>query len=177
MDGIDALACVVLSILAVSDLRRRRLPNAVVVAYAALYFIHAWLDGESRVVLEAHVATAIGALVFAALLFRFGWLGGGDAKLFAAVYLWTGLAHATTVFFVISLSGLILALVQLACGRMHGDAGAPAALAWLAPARGVPYGVALAAGGIAAVWLPLAQAHAMPLHQAAWVPSIHVRLT
>ncbi|RDU99689.1 A24 family peptidase [Trinickia dinghuensis] len=177
MDAIDALACAVLSILAVSDLRRRRLPNAAVAAYAALYFMHAWLAGESRAGLEAHVAAGIGALAFAAVLFRFGWLGGGDAKLFAAVFLWTGPLHASAVFFVISLSGLVLALAQMACGRLRSRANAGAALAWLAPARGVPYGVALAAGGIAALWLPHGQAHAVSLHQAAWLPSIHVRLT
>ena len=176
MDWIDAVACAVLSILAISDLRRRRLPNAVVAAYAALYFLHAWHTGASRIALEAHVASGAGALVFAALLFRLGWLGGGDAKLFAVVFLWTGPSQASAVFFVVSLGGLVLALAQLAYGRLGGGASASDERAWLAPARGVPYGVALAAGGIAALWLPLAHAHALS-QQAVWLPSIHARLT
>ncbi|WP_116135582.1 A24 family peptidase [Trinickia diaoshuihuensis] len=158
MDWIDACACAVLSILAVYDLRQRRLPNAAVAAYAALYFVQAWHTGATRIALESHLASGAGALVFAALLFRLGWLGGGDAKLFAAVFLWTGPSQAGAVFFVISLSGLMLALVQLAYGRLRPEPPAPA---WLAPARGVPYGVALAAGAMAALWLP----------------SIHARLT
>lgn len=177
MDWIDAVACAVLSILAISDLRRRRLPNTVVAAYAALYFLHAWHAGESRAALIAHVAIGVGALVFGALLLRFGWLGGGDAKLFAAVFLWSGPSYASAVFFVVSFCGLIIALAQLGLGRACHGASAPAALAWISPARGVPYGVALAAGGIAAIGLPLAHAHAVPLHLAAWLPSIHARLT
>jgi prepilin peptidase CpaA len=48
---------------------------------------------------------------------------------------------------------------------------------WLAPSRGVPYGVALAVGGAAAVWLPLVHAHVVsPPHIAAWSLSIPVRL-
>ncbi|MGG1944789.1 prepilin peptidase [Trinickia sp. NRRL B-1857] len=176
MDWIDAVACAALSILAISDLRRRRLPNAVVAAYAALYFLHARYAGESRAALEAHIAIGVGALVFGALLLRLGWLGGGDAKLFAAVFLWTGPSYASAVFFVVSFCGLIIALAQLAYGRARHGASPPAAFEWLAPARGVPYGVALAAGGIAAIWLPLAHAHTVPLHQAAWLPSIHARL-
>jgi len=174
---IDALASALLSMLALSDLRRRRLPNAAVAAFALLYFAQAWFVGESLLGLEAHVVAALVSLLLAALLFRFGWLGGGDAKLFAAVFLWTGPFHATTVFFIVSLSGLLLALVQLATRKMQHDAAGTPNLAWLAPARGVPYGVALAVGGITAVWLPLALTHAAPTQHAAWQLSIHARLT
>jgi prepilin peptidase CpaA len=170
---INALASAVLSILALSDLRRRRLPNAAVASFAALYFLHAWLAGESRAGIEAHAATGAAALVLAALLFRFGWLGGGDAKLFAAVFLWTGPAYAATVFFIVSFAGLMLAMVQLGVGRIGRDGPAESKLAWLAPARGVPYGVALALGGLAAVWLPLTLMHAAP---PASQPSLHARL-
>jgi prepilin peptidase CpaA len=177
---INALASAVLSILALSDLRRRRLPNATVAGFAALYFLHAWLGGESRGGIEAHAATGAAALALSALLFRFGWLGGGDAKLFAAVFLWTGPAYAATVFFIVSLAGLMLAMVQLGAGRIGRARAAESTLAWLAPARGVPYGVALAIGGVAAVWLPVpvpvALAHAAPLQHAASQPSIHARL-
>lgn len=173
---INALASAVLSILALSDLRRRRLPNATVAGFAALYFLHAWLSGESRVGIEAHAATGAAALVLSALLFRFGWLGGGDAKLFAAVFLWTGPAYAATVFFIVSLAGLMLAMAQLGAGRIGRARAAESTLAWLAPARGVPYGVALAVGGLAAVWLPVPLAHAAPQQHAASQPSIHARL-
>lgn len=177
MDLINALASAVLWMLALSDLRRRRLPNAAVASFAALYFVQAWLAGESRIGFEFHLAAGVAALALAAVLFRFGWLGGGDAKLFAAVFLWTGPVHAATVFFIVSFSGLLLALAQLAAGRIRREAAVASKLDWLAPARGVPYGVALAAGGIAAVWLPTPTALVHALPHAAWPLPIHVRLT
>lgn len=181
MHLIDALACTLLSMLALSDLRRRRLPNVLVAAFAALYVAHAWLAHETRIGFELHLATGAAALVLAAGLFRFGWLGGGDAKLFGAVFLWSGPAHATTVFFIVSLFGLMLALAQIAAGRMQRDAAGPEVLAWLAPSHGVPYGLALAVGGLAAVWLPASSpsAHTLALlpHLAVWPLSVHVRLT
>jgi prepilin peptidase CpaA len=174
---INALASAVLSILALSDLRRRRLPNAIVASFAALYFVHAWLGGETRTGLEAHLASGALALALAALLFRFGWLGGGDAKLFAAVFLWAGPAYAASVFFIVSFAGLLLAMVQLGMARTGRAHAADAKVSWLAPARGVPYGVALAIGGLAAVWAPLTLTPAAPLQHAAWQPlSIHARL-
>ncbi|MGN6669181.1 MAG: A24 family peptidase [Trinickia sp.] len=177
MLSIPTIACALLAMLAFSDLRRRRLPNATVAAFAALYFAQAWMVGESRMALLAHVATGVAALVLAALLFRFGWLGGGDAKLFGAVFLWSGPAYASTVFFIVSLFGLILGLAQIVIGRMQRDSEGAGVLGWLAPTRGVPYGIALAAGGVAALWLPLAPSHAFSLHLAAWPLSIHARLT
>lgn len=176
MFSVPALACALLAMLAVSDLRRRRLPNAIVAAFAALYFAQAWIAGAHRFGVEIHVATGVVALVLAALLFRFGWLGGGDAKLFGAVFLWSGPAFATTVFFIVSLIGLMLGLAQIAIGRLRRDRTAAETDGWLAPSRGVPYGVALAVGGLASVWLPLAQAHAVAPHLAAWPLAVPVRL-
>ena len=177
MFSVHALACALLATLAVSDLRRRRLPNAIVAAFAALYFAQAWIAGVDRTGLATHVAMGLAALVLAAALFRFGWLGGGDAKLVGAVFLWSGPALATTVFFIVSLIGLMLGLTQIAIGRMQRDRAAAPTHAWLAPARGVPYGVALAVGGVAAVWLPLAHVQAVAPHLAASALSIPVRLT
>lgn len=174
---INALASASLLTLALCDLRRRRLPNAIVAAFAMLYLAHAWFGAQSWPGFERHVAAGAVALVLSALMFRFGWLGGGDAKLFSAVFLWAGPAYANTVFFIVSLLGLLLALAQLALRRTPREAATPPGLAWLAPARGVPYGVALAAGGVAAVWLPPALGHAPVLGHAAWPLLIHARLT
>lgn len=174
---INALASALLAMLALSDLRQRRLPNAMVAGFAALYFAHAWSGGASRVEIETHLATGAAALVLAALMFRFGWLAGGDAKLFAAVFLWTDLPHATTVFFIVSFIGLMLAVAQLAWRLVERAQAAVSDQGWLSPARGVPYGVALAAGGIAAVWLPRVAPHALRLQHAAWPLLSHARLT
>ena len=161
---INALASALLAMLALSDLRQRRLPNAMVAGFAALYFAHAWSGGASRVEIETHLATGAAALVLA-------------AKLCAAVFLWTDLPHATTVFFIVSFIGLMLAVAQLAWRLVERARAAVSDQGWLSPARGVPYGVALAAGGIAAVWLPRVAPHALRLQHAAWPLLSHARLT
>lgn len=166
MDLIKAAACVVLAMLAFSDLRSRRLPNLAVAAFAALYIAEAANAGSSRASLEAHAAVGALSLVLAALLFRLGWLGGGDAKLAAAVFLWAGPAQATTVLVIVSVCGLFVGLTVLAAGAMMRTdalAGAAKRLAWIAPTRGVPYGVALSLGGVVAVLLLPGVAHRAPL--------------
>lgn len=154
MDATRIAACAVLAVLALYDLRARRLPNAAVAAFAALYFVDAAFAGSARAALAAHFATSIAALATAALLFRFGWLGGGDVKLAAAVFLWSGPAHAARVLFMISVSGSMIGLLVLAVGALsRRSALAQRRLAWLAPERGVPYGIALALGGALALAL------------------------
>jgi prepilin peptidase CpaA len=148
--------CLVLASLAVRDIRSRRLPTRAVMLVACLYGIDAAVAGVSIVSLAAHLgAAAIGFALFA-LLFRCGWMGGGDVKLAAAVFLWAGPAYAWPVFFVVSSGGLVLGLTALIMGlfRRHATHSAPASTQPTSQ-RGVPYGVPLALGGIAAVWLPV----------------------
>lgn len=155
MDWVRLAACCVLAVLAWSDLRGRRLPNLAVALFAALYFIGAVLARGPQGGLAAHVLTGAVALVAGALMFRFGWLGGGDAKLAAAIFLWSGPVHAGQTFFIVSVAGLILGLIVIAAGRLaRRRVRLQQRLQWLAPARGVPYGIALAAGGLFAVWPP-----------------------
>lgn len=161
MDWLRLIATAVLAMLAISDLRARRLPNAAVAALAGLYFIGAGIDDALRAALAAHALTAVAALMLAAGLFRIGWLGGGDAKLAAVIFLWSGPVHATRVFFIVSVSGLMLGMAVLAAGVLaRRSVPAHERLGWVAPARGVPYGVALALGGLAAVWPSAPTAHA-----------------
>ncbi|TKC86260.1 peptidase A24 [Trinickia terrae] len=142
----------VLAALAAHDLRFRRLPNAAVATVACLYPVAAGLAHTSPAVLAHHAGLAAAALALSALLFHFGCIGGGDAKLAAAVFLWAGPALALPVLFVISASGLIVALALLAPRLLRKDRQKPAR-------EGVPYGVALALGGVVAVWGPLVVGH------------------
>lgn len=150
---IKIVACWILVSLAVSDLRFRRLPTIAVAGFAALYCAHAVFATTGTAALGAHAAAGGIAFAVAALLFAFGWIAGGDAKLAAAVFFWAGPTHAAEVFFIVSVCGLMVALAMLAAGAVLRHAShAPRWLSWLAPARGVPYGVALASGGVAAIW-------------------------
>ncbi|WP_087733182.1 A24 family peptidase [Paraburkholderia piptadeniae] len=147
-------ACLVLASLALSDMRSRHLPTRAVLLVACLYGVDA--EGVSLFSLAAHVATAMIAFLAFALLFRFGWMGGGDVKLAAAVFLWTGPAYAWPVFFIVSCCGLFLGIAALAIHsyRHRKTADSPQSTQHVVQ-HGVPYGVALAVGGIAAIWLPV----------------------
>jgi prepilin peptidase CpaA len=83
-------------------------------------------------------------------------MAGGDVKLAAAVFLWAGPAFALPVLFIVSLCGLVLGLMALgiALSRRRSRCLHLASLQSV-QMDGVPYGVPLAIGGVAAVWLPV----------------------
>jgi prepilin peptidase CpaA len=159
--SVKLATCLVLASLAFSDLRSRRLPNRAVLIVAGLYCVAAVLAPVSATVFLSHVGLAAAAFAVAVLLFRFGWIAGGDAKLSAAVFLWAGPSLAAPVFVIVSVCGLILGLAVIAADALYRRIGALRWLSCLSRARGVPYGIALALGGSAAVWAPLA--HSAPL--------------
>ncbi|HEY3540481.1 MAG TPA: prepilin peptidase [Trinickia sp.] len=154
MDPIKAMAYLILAILALSDLRWRRLPNVWVSVFAGLYLIEAALNGSTLVEFLEHAALGVFALGLSAVLFRLRWLGGGDVKLGAAVFLWCGPAYALALLVVVSVFGALLGLSMLALTfalRHPACSGVARRTTWLSPARGVPYGIALALGGAIAV--------------------------
>ncbi len=61
-----------------------------------------------------HVALALAALGVTFVFFWFGWIGGGDAKLFAATCLWLGPAAMLTYSIYAALLGGGLTLLLLA---------------------------------------------------------------
>lgn len=170
MELTQASACTVLAMLAAFDLRARRLPNVGVATFTALFFIDALLAGASLAALGAHVAAGAIALAATALLFAVRWLGGGDAKLAAAIFLWSGPVHALPVLAVVSVCGGLVAVAMIAVGWMARRTEfnrVTDRLTWLSPSRGVPYGVALAVGGIVAILLQPSQATAQIPNRAA----------
>jgi prepilin peptidase CpaA len=84
--------------------------------------------------------------------FAFGWIGGGDAKLAAAIALWFGFDHLVVYLLYASIWGGALTLLVLKFRGML----LPATLMgqdWVARLHrrdaGVPYGIALAAAALA----------------------------
>jgi prepilin peptidase CpaA len=145
---------------ALTDLSERRIPNCVTAAVVLLYPLHVLASPAPVPWLPA---LGVAALVFAIgfTVFACGWIGGGDVKLIAAVSLWAGQEHIVLFMIATSLAGGVLALAALSWqrlllgplglhlealglfgGRPAGGGGEPAAPATL------PYGVAIAAGGI-----------------------------
>jgi prepilin peptidase CpaA len=98
-----------------------------------------------------HVALAAAALAVTFALFSFGWIGGGDAKLFAGTCLWLGPGAILAYSVYGALLGGALTLALLAWRNLP----LPLMLTsqgWLArlhdQKQGVPYGIALAAAGL-----------------------------
>ena len=143
-----------LIVAALSDATSYTIPNRISLLLLAAFFPAALALG--RPVGEIGVDLAVGAvaLVVAMGMFAAGWIGGGDAKLFAVAGLWLGWSAAPVFVLATALAGGVLAVmllnVRAAWLRPYFSA-APAWLARLAaPDAAVPYGVAIAIGGLAA---------------------------
>ncbi|RKU04419.1 peptidase A24 [Burkholderia sp. Nafp2/4-1b] len=146
---VQAVATLVLVSLALQDVRARRLSNRTVLAFAMLYFVAAALAQQGLAQLAGHVATAAATFLLFGCLRHAGWIGGGDVKLAAAVFLWAGPALAFPVLTIVGAGGAVYGVAALAIARQRR----------MEPVRtletrGVPYGVALALGGTLAVWAP-----------------------
>ena len=112
--------------------------NLVVAGLALVY----WWSIQLPVWPEGAIRIGVAAAVFAvfAIAFYVGMMGGGDVKLAAALSLWFS-PHGTLAFIVVmSLAGGLLTLVVAALHKMRRREGRPE----------VPYGIAIAAGGM---WL------------------------
>jgi prepilin peptidase CpaA len=84
-------------------------------------------------------------------LFAFGYIGGGDAKLFAAVALWLGFATLLEYILYTALigGGVALALLSLRSMPMPASfVGQGWAMRLHDSKSGIPYGVALAAAAL-----------------------------
>ena len=139
---------------AISDLSRYIIPNAISIALVLLFAVAA-LFGDARIDWLSHLGAAVAIFAIGAVLFRFGALGGGDVKLFAAASLWMGFANLLPYLFVVALVGgaltLLLLALRLALPRAWGALGRGASLrlpAMLTTGSRVPYGVAIAAGAL-----------------------------
>ncbi|MEZ5852627.1 MAG: prepilin peptidase [Hyphomicrobiaceae bacterium] len=101
--------------------------------------------------LASHLAAFALMLVIGIFMFSQGWCGGGDAKLLAATALWLGLERLLDYLVIVSIAGGVLVFALL----MYRAASPPLFLLnqrWAMrlheKAGGVPYGIALAIGGL-----------------------------
>ena len=140
-----------MALAAATDLFTMTVPNRLALALVACFFVVAPLAGLGWSDIGLHVALALAALGVTFVFFSFGWIGGGDAKLFAATCLWLGPEAILTYAVYAALIGGVLTLALLYWRAMP----LPAPLAsqnWLMrlhrPNEGVPYAIALAASGL-----------------------------
>jgi prepilin peptidase CpaA len=121
------------------DIRARRLPNLLNAAVALGFLPWAWASGLEWSAVAIHLAVGAAVLGVGFGLFAAGVIGGGDAKLGAAVALWIGLSFDLLRFFLImSIMGGVLAVIALIWQASTGRR----------VSRALPYGVAIAAGGL-----------------------------
>ncbi|MGE0847000.1 MAG: prepilin peptidase [Flavobacteriaceae bacterium] len=144
---------------AVSDLFTMTIPNRLTALFAAGFVAVALLSGLPLEAAAFHVACGLAALVAGFALFSFGWIGGGDAKFFAATAMWLGPSLMLEYAMASAIYGGALTLALLAV-RMWPLPAPLARQGWIARLHdrqsGIPYGIALALGGLMvasrAVW-------------------------
>ena len=134
-----ALAAI-LVVAAVVDVRTFTISNRLnltVALLAPVYWVSVALSPWPGIAVQ--IAAAATVFVLFAAAFYAGMMGGGDVKLAAALALW--FSPFTTLRFLVltSLAGGVLTLAVVAWHRARKREGRPE----------VPYGVAIAAGGIA----------------------------
>lgn len=136
---------------ACSDLLTMRISNRLVLITAAAFFPLAFFAGLTLPLLGMHLGIAALVLVVTFAMFAAGWIGGGDAKLAAAIVLWLGLDLALPFLVYAALLGGALTLLILIVRRYM----LPAPLlnvGWIVRLHdqktGIPYGIALAAAAM-----------------------------
>lgn len=133
------------------DLFTMTIPNWLTAGLAAAFFALAPFAGLGAGEIAWHAATGATMLAVGFALFSFGAIGGGDAKLFAATALWLGWEHLLHYAILFAIIGGVLTVALLMARRMP----LPEPLArvgWISRLHhhktGIPYGIALAAGGL-----------------------------
>ncbi|MBI1868796.1 MAG: prepilin peptidase [Methylocystis sp.] len=149
---------------AFADLFTMTIPNRVsllLIGVFAALVVYLHMPWEA---VALHVSCSLAVLLLTFVMFYFGWIGGGDAKLAATTALWLGWDNLLDYGLIASLIGGALTLAILAVRSVS----MPQSLLSLKfVARlcekdgGVPYGIALAMAGLlvyphTSVWTSLA---------------------
>ena len=131
------------------DIASFTIPNFLQVALIASFAAFVLASGMAPGTIGSHLLAGFLGLAAGFTLFALGYIGGGDAKLFACIALWLGFHNLPEFALAASIMGGALTLTLLSIRRMP----LPAWLThqhWifrLHETRGaIPYGVALAAG-------------------------------
>lgn len=142
----DTLAYALLGGLAIAlavsiytDIRYRLIFNKITlsIALAAPAYWYA-TGGFTLVEVGIHILTALLTFIVFAIAFRFGAMGGGDVKLFAALALWWPWVDVVRMVLYASILGALVTITFLIIHKLKQQDGR---------AR-IPYGVAIALAGL-----------------------------
>ena len=134
------------------DLFTMTIPNRVCLLMTVGFLMLVPFMGLGLDDLWSHLGAGAAMLFVGVIMFALGWLGGGDAKLFAAGALWIGFEHLLEFTFYMTLAGGLLTVAIL---LFRGTIPHPWIIrqAWAMrlhdPKTGVPYGIAIAAAALA----------------------------
>lgn len=128
------------------DIRHREIADWKTGAIVLLAPVWWWANGLGLWPdIAAQVALALIVFAVFAAAFHFGWMGGGDVKLIAALALWLPLGGFVEMLVAMSLAGGAITLAMLIAHRMRRREG---------PIE-IPYGVAIAFAAVLAVREPI----------------------
>ena len=141
--GLALLAGMSLALAAGFDLARFTIPDIFAPAILVTGVAHALVTGAS---LAPHLAAPVLTLAAGLVVFRVGFMGGGDVKLLVGVAGWSGLAGLGSVMLAISVAGGLLAVVVALARCAAKIVPPPQTLRVLQGGAPLPYAVAIAAG-------------------------------
>lgn len=150
--GIASTAFLLLMIVAgVSDVLSRRIPNLLILVVIVSFFLFAHARGLALKDVGLHLVAGFVMLAIAYACFAARLIGGGDAKLLAAVTVWFGLHGSAAFLMMAAISGGALAIVIgfwsfLKFEADIRDLAHRNRLAWIRPS--LPYGFAIATGAM-----------------------------
>jgi len=139
---------------ALRDVVSYTIPNWISAALVAAFPVAALAQGLPFQTMGINLGVGVAALILGMFMFAMRWIGGGDAKLFAAAALWLGWPAVPVYLGVTGIAGgaVAVGLLSLRSPLVAGYVvNSPAWLRRLAePGENVPYGVAIAVGGLTA---------------------------
>jgi prepilin peptidase CpaA len=138
---------------AMRDVTSFTIPNWISFAAMLVFFPAALIAHMPLGAVEVSAVVGLVALALGIAMFALGWIGGGDAKLFAACAFWLGWPAILPFLIWTSLAGGVLALALLWSRKLVATMPAmgPPWFGRLMQAGGdVPYGLAIAAGALIA---------------------------
>lgn len=135
------------------DVRYRRLPNWLCAVTLIAGIALASTSGAA--IVQGQILHAAIALVLGIALFAMGWIGGGDAKYYAALAAWFPLSDAPLLLIAVSLAGFGLLVAWFALGGRRRKRRTVSSLSADDDAvfGSLPFGVAISVGALAAFWL------------------------
>lgn len=135
----------------ISDYFTLKIPNWVNALIAVSVIPFVLFSGMPMEIFAWHLAAGVLAFIVGFVLFSGGLIGGGDAKMLAACALWVGWNGLFQFAFYTALAGGVLALAMTIWHRLA-DKKDIKGLGWakniLSESPKLPYGIAIAAGGV-----------------------------